>query len=124
MVTNPANGRCRDPVLCIVPPYITEHLAESPDPDVRARAIANMKAAVAMRAMREMAQAMPGLMAPVAPKGRKHRLVYDSKQTYRLPGDLVRSEGDAKVADVAVNEAYDCRATPMTPTKSSSRETA
>jgi Zn-dependent metalloprotease len=99
--------RCRDPIQCIVPPYITEHLAESRDPAVRGRAIANMKAAVAMRAMREMAHSMPGLRAPVAPKGRKHRLVYDSKQTDRLPGDLVRSEGGAKAADVAVNEAYD-----------------
>jgi Zn-dependent metalloprotease len=74
---------------------------------VRARAVADLKAAVAMRAMREMAQAMPGLMVQAAPKATKHRLVYDSKQTERLPGTLVRSEGDAKTADVAVNEAYD-----------------
>ena len=98
---------CRDPVQCIVPPYITERLAESADPQVRGRAIANMKAAVAMRAMREMAHSMPGLRAPVAPRGRKHRLVYDAQQTDQLPGDLVRSEGGPKVADIAVNEAYD-----------------
>src|SRR5262245_8357720 len=66
-----------------------------------------MKAAVAMRAMRVMAHSMPGLRAPVAPRGRKHRLVYDSQQTDHLPGDLVRSEGGPKVPDVAVNEAYD-----------------
>ena len=101
------HGLCHDPVQCIVPPYITEHLAESPDPAVRARAIANLKAAVAMRAMREMAQAMPGLMVSMAPNGKKNRLVYDSQQTDRLPGNLVRSEGQAKVSDAAVNEAYD-----------------
>ena len=99
--------RCRDPIQCIVPPYITERLAESADPQVRGRAIANMKAAVAMRAMREMAHSMPGLRAPVAPRGRKHRLVYDAQQTDLLPGDLVRSEGGPRVADIAVNEAYD-----------------
>ena len=98
---------CRDPIQCIVPPYITERLAESADPQVRGRAIANMKAAVAMRAMREMAHSMPGLRAPVAPRGRKHRLIYDAQQTDRLPGDLVRSEGGPKAADIAVNEAYD-----------------
>jgi Zn-dependent metalloprotease len=102
-----AHGCCHDPIQCIVPPYISEHLAESPDPAVRSQAIANLKAAVAMRAMREMAQAMPGLMVSMAPKGRKNRLVYDSEQTDRLPGDLVRSEGQAKVSDVSVNEAYD-----------------
>ena len=98
---------CRDPIQCIVPPYIADRLAESPDPRVRARAIANLKVAVAMRTMREMAQSMPGMMAMQAPKKRKHRLVHDAQQTDRLPGDLARSEGDAKVADVAVNEAYD-----------------
>jgi Zn-dependent metalloprotease len=102
-----AHGCCHDPIQCIVPPYITEHLAESADPAVRSRAIANLTAAVTMRAMREMAQAMPSLMVSMAPKGRKHRLVYDSKQTDRLPGDLARSEGQAKGSDVAVSEAYD-----------------
>jgi Zn-dependent metalloprotease len=100
-------GLCHDPIQCFVPPYITEHLAESADPEVRSRAIANLKAAVAMRAMREMAQAMPSLMVSAAPRATKHRLVYDSKQTDRLPGDLARSEGDPKVTDVGVNEAYD-----------------
>ena len=99
--------RCRDPIQCIVPPYITERLAESSHPRVRARAIADLKAAAAMRATREMARALLTVAVPIAPKGRKHRLVYDSKQTDRLPGTLVRSEGQAKGTDVAVNEAYD-----------------
>jgi Zn-dependent metalloprotease len=98
---------CHDPIQCIIPPYITERLTASPDPRVRSRAIANLRVAVTMRAMREMAQAMPSLMVSMAPKGRKNRLVYDAEQTDRLPGTLARSEGDPKGADVAVNEAYD-----------------
>ena len=33
--------------------------------------------------------------------------MYDARKTDQLPGKLVRSEGQAKVADKAVNEAYD-----------------
>ena len=97
----------RHPIQCIIPPYINDHLAKSADPATRARAVANLKAGAAMRAMRVMAQAMPSLMVSAAPTKKKNREVYDGKKTDELPGKLVRSEGDAKVADKAVNEAYD-----------------
>src|SRR5947209_4689124 len=57
--------------------------------------------------VRELVQAMPTLMASRSPTRRKHRLVYDANQLDQLPGNLGRSEGQASVADVAVNEAYD-----------------
>jgi Zn-dependent metalloprotease len=97
----------RHPIQCIIPPYINERLASSPDPAVRARAIANLKVASAMRARRMMTQAMPTLMASAAPGKKKQRLVHDARRTDQLPGRLVRSEGQAKVADKSVNEAYD-----------------
>ena len=97
----------RRSIQCIIPPYITEHLARSADPSVRARAVANLKAAAAMRAMRVMSQAMPSMMASTSPNRRRHRLVYDARKTDQLPGKLARSEGEGKVADKAVNEAYD-----------------
>ena len=97
----------RHPIQCIIPPYINERLAKSDDPAVRARAIANLKMASAMRAMRVMTQAMPTLMASAAPGKKKQRLVHDARRTDQLPGRLVRSEGQAKVADKSVNEAYD-----------------
>jgi Zn-dependent metalloprotease len=97
----------RNPVWCFIPPYIIERMAQSPNPAVRSRAIANLRAAAVMRTCREMAQAMPRLMVSMSPQRRKHRLVYDSRQTDQLPGTLVRSEGQAKVSDTAVNEAYD-----------------
>jgi hypothetical protein len=40
---------------------------------------------------------------PAAP----HRQIHDAKHGTRLPGALVRTEGDAAVTDVSVNEAYD-----------------
>jgi Zn-dependent metalloprotease len=92
---------------CILPPYITEQLAKSPNPQIRDRAIAHLSTAATMRAFREAAQAMPTLMAALSPNRQRHRLVYDAQQTDQLPGTLVRSEGQAAVADAAVNEAYD-----------------
>jgi Zn-dependent metalloprotease len=97
----------RNPIQCIVPPYIADQMANSPDPDVRSRAIASIRNAAEMRATRIAAQAMPSLMAAMAPNQKKNRLVYDAHKGTQLPGKLVRSEGQAKLADAAVNEAYD-----------------
>jgi Zn-dependent metalloprotease len=47
------------------------------------------------------------MMAAPSPTGRKTRLVYDARKKDRLPGKLVRREGEVKSADAAVNEAYD-----------------
>ena len=94
-------------IQCIIPPYINDKLAQSTNPTVRARAIANIRAAATLRTQRVMSQAMPGLMVSAAPAKKKHRLVYDAKKGDQLPGKLVRSEGQPKVADVAVNRAYD-----------------
>jgi len=66
-----------------------------------------MQTAARMRALREAAQALPTLMAVTSPTKKKTRQVFDAKGSDHLPGTLVRSEGQAKVADVAVNEAYD-----------------
>jgi Zn-dependent metalloprotease len=96
-----------DPIQCIIPPYIAEYLTRSRDPEVRSRAIANLAGGSAFRAVREMAQAMPTLMAAMSPNRRKYRLVYSAGKKERLPGALVRAEGQAKVSDSVVNEAYD-----------------
>ena len=97
----------RNPIQCIIPPYITDELVKSADPQVRSRAIAQTRMAARMRAFREAAQAVPTLMAAMAPNKKKDRRVYDARQTDQLPGNLVRSEGQAKIADAAVNEAFD-----------------
>jgi Zn-dependent metalloprotease len=97
----------RLPIQCIIPPYINDKLAQSPNPAVRARAIANVRAAAALRAQRVMAQAMPRLMVSAAPNKKRQRLVYDAKKGDQLPGKLVRSEGQPKVADASVNRAFD-----------------
>ena len=97
----------RSSIQCIIPPYIADELAKSADPTVRARAVGQIRNAAHMRAFREAAQAMPTLMAVASPSKRKFRQVYDAKQSDQLRGPLARSEGDPKVSDAAVNEAYD-----------------
>jgi Zn-dependent metalloprotease len=47
------------------------------------------------------------MMAVPSPAATKNRLIYDARRKDRLPGKLVRREGEKKSADVAVNEAYD-----------------
>lgn len=99
----------RHSLFCIVPPYVLENLANSTNATVRKAAIEAIASAADARATRRVMQAMPTLAAFAAPAGKKHRLVYDAQHAglSSLPGKLVRSEGDAAVADVAVNEAYD-----------------
>jgi Zn-dependent metalloprotease len=97
----------RPPVQCFVPPYIVEHMSRSADPVVRERAVTGLAHAAAVRAVRAFAQRMPALLVAPSPTGRRNRLVYDARGRDRLPGTLVRSEGEPQAADVAVNEAYD-----------------
>ena len=97
----------RHPIHCIIPPYIMEHLAQSEDPQIRAAANASLAAAEEIRASRAVLPATPSLGVRTALPRRRYREVYDAHQTRQLPGELVRSEGEAPVDDVAVNEVYD-----------------
>src|SRR5260370_41869351 len=97
----------RNPIQCIIPPYITDELVKSADSRVRSRAIAQIRTAARMRTLRESAQAMPTLMAVLSPNKRKFRQVNDAQQSDQLPGTLIRAEGDAQVGDTAADEAYD-----------------
>lgn len=97
----------RRPLQCIVPPYMIEAMTRCGDPAVRSRAVGSLACAAAIHAVRDLSQKMPSMMAVPSPTGRRHRLVYDAKKKDRLPGRLVRSEGQKPRKDVAVNEAYD-----------------
>lgn len=97
----------RRPLQCIVPPYMIEAMTRCGDPALRSRAVGSLACAAAIHAVRDLSQKMPSMMAVPSPTGRRHRLVYDAKKKDRLPGRLVRSEGQKPRRDVAVNEAYD-----------------
>ena len=100
---------CPNPVHCILPPHILDHMAQSLDPKIRRLAVDAIAAASEARSARVTLSTMPTMSAIPSPAGRKHRLIYDmrNRPTIFLPGTLVRSEGEPRVGDVAVNEAYD-----------------
>lgn len=99
----------RNGLFCIIPPYMLDSMATSSDKKVRKLAVDAIETSADARATRRVLRAMPTMGAFAAPAGKKHRLVYDAlhKGMSALPGKLIRSEGQAKVADIAINEAYD-----------------
>ncbi|MBK9946345.1 MAG: M4 family metallopeptidase [Nitrospira sp.] len=109
-MVNPASPRtnCQDTLCSIIPPYILDHMSQSSDAKVRRIAIEAIEQAAAARAVRAAMTLMPGFAAIPSPSAKLHRLVYDAKNGgfNQLPGTLVRSEGDPKSDDPAVNEAY------------------
>ncbi|HYO52946.1 M4 family metallopeptidase [Archangium sp.] len=87
----------------IIPPHILDHLAKHSDPQVRGAGITSQFATHALRQKRTL---LVEGFRPSRPTGGLRRTIYDAGQT-PSPGHLVRSEGQAAVADITVNEAYD-----------------
>jgi len=84
------------------------HLARHADPALRALARAALEAALVSEHLRGRRAALGALATRVAtPTGMLRRTIYDAGTKARLPGKLVRGEGDPASKDVAVNEAYD-----------------
>lgn len=106
--------RCRNPIHCILPPHVLDRLAKSPDERIRKAAAAQKRGAATFRAIRTVANTFPTfLLAPMAEaagKPKPNRLVYSQGNKppawSNLPGALNRKEGQKKVADPVVNEAY------------------
>jgi Zn-dependent metalloprotease len=93
----------------LVPPYILQALSRHADAGVREAAISTLgfdKTFAVNRLLGDRALRRTALEATSGPP-RLHRLIHDAHGDERLPGDLVRSEGDAAGTDVAVDEAYD-----------------
>ncbi len=95
-----------NPLQCIIPPYIAEHLASSENSNLRKLGQRLLSSSAAFRATRGMARMMPSMLAVASSLKKKTRLVYDSNGTTTLQHKLVRSEGDKETTDPAVNEAY------------------
>jgi Zn-dependent metalloprotease len=100
--------RCRNPLHCIVPPYLLERLAMSTEGEMQREWLATLTETAEASGVRRMLTAMPTLAAIPSPSATKHRLIYDATGVAqaKLPGKLVRSEGDKKTGDKAADEAY------------------
>ncbi len=100
---------CPNPLHCILPPYVLDHMAQSDDPKVRKLAVEAIARSATLRATRVALADFPTVASLAVPDTRKNRVVYDNKNNGSsfLPGKIVRREGDPKSKDPAVNEAYD-----------------
>jgi Zn-dependent metalloprotease len=102
----------RQPIFCIVPPYILDSIAQKGTPEQRAAALRTKAVDNSFRALRLATQASrfaPQRLAVPAPMmvPQKQRTIYTAGQIESLPGTVVRAEGQGPSGDVAVNEAYD-----------------
>lgn len=93
------------PHCTIVPPYLLRRLLASSDPAVSASAALTLRHDDRFRTKREEPP-KPRHTARAATVAVQRRL-YDAKGTQRLPGTLVRAEGDPASEDQSVNEAWD-----------------
>ncbi|MFO0996214.1 MAG: M4 family metallopeptidase [Alphaproteobacteria bacterium] len=94
---------CGSGVCFIIPPHIVTQIVERSTGERRARALESLAIAGHIRGQR----AVHAQLALAVPAGEKRRTIYDAKGAQKLPGKLVRGEGDSRSQDVAVNEAYD-----------------
>ena len=90
------------PIRPFLPPYISREISQRGTPQQRSRALRDLSMSERLRGRREVL----GGLRTGTPAGTKRRTIYDARNTYGLPGALVRGEGDPASKDVAINEAY------------------
>jgi Zn-dependent metalloprotease len=87
----------------IIPPHMLDAIGRNGTPEERRSAWSTLALSERLRGARSILATLP-VSTPV---GEKRRDVFDAHHGSKLPGKLVRSEGQAATKDVAVNEAYD-----------------
>jgi Zn-dependent metalloprotease len=105
---------CNHRSCFVVQPHILEYFVTNGTPQQRAWALNTLTLDNSIRTSR-MANALIAAAAPrrpqpllAAPGGKPRRTIYDAQgQEDPEAQNMVRNEGDAPVADPAVNEAYD-----------------
>ena len=98
------------PSCSIVPPYLLRRLAAQQKPEL-SRAAHGAKQALQHVPSFQASRTVPGPgsrpglreLKPSPPE----RTVYDAKSTEKLPGSVVRKEGEPPTGDPAADEAYD-----------------
>jgi Zn-dependent metalloprotease len=113
--------RCH-PIYCVVPPHVLASIAERGNPDQRRRAMQTLLPDQSFRssriALNESTRPFRKLQRrrrfararqrwAAALEFEKQRSIYSADNTNKLPGHLVRSEGQSPSGDAAVDEAYD-----------------
>ena len=100
----------RHSIFCILPPHMLDQIVQNGSSAQSNSAKQTLASSQAIRESRQsiaLATTRSSFKPRAAVAAVKQRSVYTAKTGKTLPGTLVRSEGSAPVADVAVNEAYD-----------------
>jgi Zn-dependent metalloprotease len=93
------------PIYCIVPPHMLKEIARRGSAGQQAWAWQTLTLSEQMRGQRQALSVIAAMGTTAT--GTKRRTIYDARNGSRLPGRLVRGEGDPRSDDRAVNEAYD-----------------
>ena len=94
----------RNPLQCIVPPYMMKKLVESDNSAAREAALQTLIADAGIRGTRETRAMTRG----VTGSSSGQRSIYDARNSFDLSSaELIRSEGDPAVNDDSVNRAFD-----------------
>ncbi len=88
----------------IVPPHVLRHIMEHGNAAQRAWAFETLTVSEQFRGQREAMTLITALGS--TPTGTIRRTIYDARNTRKLPGNIVRTEGAPPTNDVGVNEAY------------------
>lgn len=100
-------NHCRNPLNCIIPPYILREIIENGTSQQRQQALRNIVSAEAVRVQREVIakEGPPENLMEAA--GGLNRVIYTADNSSSLPGRQLRGEGGAPTGDAAADEAYD-----------------
>jgi Zn-dependent metalloprotease len=96
----------RNPIECILPPFMLEAIAKNGTPQQSELARSNFLSSAALRGQRAALTQHPALATSATAAG-KNRIVYTAGNTSNLPGQQIRVEGSPPTGDPAADEAYD-----------------
>jgi Zn-dependent metalloprotease len=91
------------PLCGILPPHILISIVARGTEEERRDALATLALSERFRGRRRLL----GALAVATPAGEKRRSIFDAHHTTKLPGALVRTEGEPPTADEEVDEAFD-----------------
>ena len=98
----------RNPIFCLIPPYMLDQIARNGDKAQREIALRTRAKDSTFRSLRMVAVPARGAAHMALAMGAdKRRSIYSAEGSDSLPGKLIRGEGQPASGDAAVDEAYD-----------------
>jgi Zn-dependent metalloprotease len=104
-------GHRHNPRACFMPDHVLQQIALNGKKAQRQAALETMAVDQSIRTIRAVRLAAPVRAIPAPAMrligGQKRRSIFDTHNSFNLPGTLIRSEGGAPTNDPPADEAYD-----------------